>query len=445
MSDAPQNFGESSRRLRIALMTDTYLPIANGVTHSVALLAREYLKMGHEPHVFTFAPTSELRFSPEGLLDESPHLLRVPPRGDETHEDGFAVYHAPALPLLNSGYFLGVRYPVWMAKKLRNMDVLHAHHPFVSGRIARRHAGPQQPVILTTHTRYDLYGHYLGQYMGRALPFRRDVSTRDAKLYEKSDSVPLLGETVSRLAALFANRCDAVIAPSASMGQVLRRWGVESKIEVVPNGIELERFHRAAEQVRSEKVTKQSDELRVIYVGRVASEKNLLTLIQAFELAMRDVPQATLHIVGDGPLEPELKAMCAASELENKVVFRGALPYDEVPRALAESDLFASASISEVHPLTFIEAMAAGVPCVGTPSPGVIDSVEDGYNGWLGAPDAESFADALRSALHSREERKRRAANALESSRSYAIAQCARRTMEIYQAALLQNAVALTT
>jgi glycosyltransferase involved in cell wall biosynthesis len=341
---------------------------------------------------------------------------------------------------LNSGYFLGVRYPLWMAKKLRRMDVLHAHHPFVSGRIARRHARPEQPVILTTHTRYDIYGHYLGHYMGRALPFRRELSAQEKT--EKSEAVPLVAESVAKLATMFANRCDRIVAPSASMGDVLRRWGVETRIEVVPNGIELERFYRAVEEA---KYLEKSDELRVIYVGRIASEKNLSVLIQAFALMVRDVPKARLHLVGEGPQEAELKNLCAALGIENSVVFRGALPYNEVPHALAQSDLFASASVSEVHPLTFIEAMAAGLSCVGTPSPGVIDSIEDGKNGWLAAPEPEIFANALREALQNEQERRRRAQSALESSRDYAIAETARRTTEIYSQAMLQSALSVAS
>ncbi len=416
--------GDRMTSLRIGIMTDTYLPIANGVTHMVSLLARQLAAWGHEPHIFTFAPTTDLRMAPEGLLAHPPHLLRVPPRVLDNAEKGVYVHHAPALPLFNSGYFLGMRYPLWMKQMLREMDLIHVHHPFISGRLALRIALPEQPLIFTNQTRYDIYSHYVQ----RVVPF---VPTE------------AVGERLTRRAAQFANRCDAVIAPSASLAEVLGTWGVSTPVEVIPNGIELERFHRAARESAAKKASpeySQSSATRnpvIVYLGRLAPEKNCETLLDAFALAHREVPAARLVLIGDGPAETDLQRHAATLGLEDCVTFRGALPYDDVPLALAECDLFASASFSEVHPLTFIEAMAAGLPCVGTTSPGVVDTVVDGRNGWLAAPQADALAHALVQALANPEERARRAANALEDSRPYAIETTAHRVLDLYQSAYI--------
>jgi 1,2-diacylglycerol 3-alpha-glucosyltransferase len=406
--------------LRIGLMTDTYLPIANGVTHMVSLLARQLAAWGHEPHIFTFAPTMDLRMAPEGLLSSSPHLLRVPPRVLDSEEKGVHVHHAPALPLFNSGYFLGMRYPVWMKQLLREMDIIHVHHPFISGRLALRIALPEQPLIFTNQTRYDIYSHYVQ----RVVPF---VPTE------------AVGERLTRRAAQFANRCDAVIAPSASLAQVLGTWGVTTPVEVIPNGIELERFHRAVNQGAARTGASeysQKSAMRnpvVVYLGRLALEKNCETLLDAFALAHREVPTARLVLIGDGPVEADLQRHAQTLGLQDCVTFRGALPYEAVPQALAECDIFASASFSEVHPLTFIEAMAAGLPCVGTDSPGVVDTVVDGRNGWLAAPQVDELARTLVVALSDADERARRAANALHDSRPYAIETTAQRVLDLYR------------
>jgi 1,2-diacylglycerol 3-alpha-glucosyltransferase len=120
--------------------------------------------------------------------------------------------------------------------------------------------------------------------------------------------------------------------------------------------------------------------------------------------------------------------------LENCVNFPGALLYHEVPKALAACDVFASASTSEVHPLTFIEAMAAGLPCVGIPSPGVSDTIRDGENGWLCT--RENFARVLASALLDRNERARRAANALADSAAYSSDETVESTLALYRETL---------
>ncbi len=407
------------RPLRIGLMTDTYLPVCNGVTHMVSLLARDLANRGHEPHVFTFASPVELRVAPDGLLGG----LRVPP--PVLPDDGVQVHRGPALPLLRSGYFLGVRYPLWMKALLREMDIIHVHHPFISGRLARRLKTPQQPLVFTNQTRYDIYGHYLR----RMMPFVPEES---------------LGVRVTRHAALFANRCDRVIAPSASLAQVLETWGVTAPIEVIPNGIELKRFKRpqsASARTRIRKARRArwnipADAPLVVYLGRLAPEKNVTTLLEAFALVRQAVSDARLLLVGDGPSEGELRAFASRLGLDDAVHFTGALPYDEVPAVLMACDLFASCSISEVHPLTFIEAMAAGLPCVGTPSPGVTDTVTEGRNGWFAPPAAEPFSAVLVEALRDAGGRARRSALALEDSRAYAIETTAARTLGVYQSVL---------
>jgi glycosyltransferase involved in cell wall biosynthesis len=283
------------------------------------------------------------------------------------------------------------------------MDIIHVHHPFISGRLALRIALPEQPLIFTNQTRYDIYSHYVQ----RVVPF---VPTE------------AVGERLTRRAAQFANRCDACYrALGFRWLKVLGTWGVSTPVEVIPNGIELERFHRAARESARKKPLPSTRKVRRhapgdCLLGRLAPEKNCETLLDAFALAHSEVPAARLVLIGDGPAETDLHRHAATLGLEECVTFRGALPYDVVPQALAECDVFASASFSEVHPLTFIEAMAAGLPCVGTNSPGVVDTVVDGHNGWLAAPEEGALARVMVQALIDPDERARRATNALHDS-----------------------------
>jgi glycosyltransferase involved in cell wall biosynthesis len=249
---------------------------------------------------------------------------------------------------------------------------------------------------------------------------------------------------VTRHAALFANRCDRVIAPSASLAEVLKTWGVTAPIEVIPNGIELSRFKRpqtASARTRIRKTQRArwnipADVPLVVYLGRLAPEKNVTTLLEAFALVRESVPDARLLLVGDGPSESELREDASRLGLHDVAHFTGALPYDEVPAVLMACDLFASCSVSEVHPLTFIEAMAAGLPCVGTLSPGVADTVVEGCNGWFALPDAGPFAAVLTEALLDDAELARRQTNALEDSHAYAIETTAAHTLSVYQSVL---------
>lgn len=468
-----ENSGPSlPERLKIGLLSDTFLPVSNGVTHTVASLARIFAAEGHEPHIFTFAPTGELRVVPEGLLDDPPHLLRVPPREGEEAIFGVPIHYAPALPILDSGYYFGVRYPMWMRSLLNEMDVLHVHHPFVSGRLARLLRRDEQPLIFTNHTRYDIYSHYLQNAMPRGVQ----------PLTNPLISPEVLGRRFAMRAARFANFCDAVIAPSASMESVLASWGVRAPVFTVPNGVDLTRFddneietdktetdktieeldksstqsslssHETASKLNLTAKKRLESRLRwraawnvspdaplSIYLGRLAPEKNGASLLQAFALVQRKINAARLVIIGDGPSDEEWKEQVRSLELENFVHFAGALSSSQVPDALRAADLFASTSVSEVHPLTLIEAMASGLPCLGTPTPGVQDTICDGRNGWLAEPEPRCFAAVWSAALRDDEERKRRGTLAKIDSQAYSIEANAARVMELYQRILRER------
>jgi len=95
--------------------------------------------------------------------------------------------------------------------------------------------------------------------------------------------------------------------------------------------------------------------------------------------------------------------------------------------------------VSEVHPLTFIEAMASGLPCLGTPSPGVRDSIVDGENGWIVPPEANAFAEVLLKALGNLGECRKRGARARQSSLAYSTEANATRVLALYQSVLQER------
>ena len=411
---APPDFNA----LRVGLLADTYLPFSNGVTHMVALLAKELAARGHEPHIFTFASPGSFRATVE-------------------NHQGIQVHHAPALRVSKTGYHFATRYPLRIRRILRQMDVLHAHHPFISGRIAWRFKRAEQPLVFTNHTRYDIYGHYLQNWV----PFMPADNVKELLTYR---------------AARLANRCDRVISPSSSVARLLTDWGVLAPIQTVANGIELERFQLAAanKNLEDDRAFRArwnwAEHSKVaVYLGRLVSEKNIDFLLESWRIVQAENADARLLLVGDGPLEDELKAHARALHLGESVCFAGKLNYAEVPAALAASDVFVSASVSEVHPLTFIEAMASGLAPVGTRSPGVADTLCDEIGretGWLcdvpfeNKNDAasreravEDFAATLANALGDEEERKRRAARAKQSSAKFSIAATTDATLEIYR------------
>jgi len=213
-----------------------------------------------------------------------------------------------------------------------------------------------------------------------------------------------------------------VISPSEGMEKVLREYGVETPIEVVPNGVDLKRFRNAIPLPRSEFGFKDEDIL-LIYAGRIAPEKNLEMLIQSFAGITRVVPNAHLLIVGGGQKEYriEIETLPGEYEITDKVHFTGSISYDKIPSYIAMCDVFVTASITEVHPLSVIEAMGAGLPIVGIDSPGIGDSVDDGVSGLLANDDIAAYTAKLTYLCLSKDLQKQFGLAAKKKSDIYAI------------------------
>jgi 1,2-diacylglycerol 3-alpha-glucosyltransferase len=323
--------------MRIGMMVDVYKPHISGITNYIALSKMTLEKKGHEVFVFTFSYMD--------YLDEETNIIR-----------------SPGLPLLDTGYFFSLSYPRNIRKLLHTMDVVHVHHPFLSGSLALRYCRPHKiPVVFTNHTRYDLYSQ--------------------AYLPPMADIIGVAAVQVYLPA--FCRACDLVISPSAGMRDVLVGFGVDSPIEVIPNGVDLLPFQNPGQVIDRHQVGIGAKDVVLVYVGRLGPEKNLSFLIHSFAGVVQAYDHVRLMLIGDGPERETLKELVGQLNISDRVIFTGMLPYDMVPAYLRMADAFVTASVTEVHPLAIIEAMAAGLPVFGIQSPGIGDTVREGESGYL--------------------------------------------------------------
>jgi 1,2-diacylglycerol 3-alpha-glucosyltransferase len=335
--------------MRIAMMADLYMPHVSGVTTHISLVKRRLEQAGHEVFVFTFGN--------EGYEDAEPNVWR-----------------SPGIPVSTTGFSFGWSHTREIRRLIRTMDLLHVHHPFVSGQLAVRYAGALAiPVVFTNHTRYDLYA----QYYVPAIP--EILTTAFLQAYLSS----------------FCRKCSLVIAPSEGLRTVLRDLGVKSPIEVIPNGIELDPFRLAPPEPLKDRLGLSEKETLGVYVGRLGPEKNLAFLLRSFRGAAAACPWVHLALIGEGPERDDLEDQVRQSGLARRVHFLGQIHYEELPSYLRAADFFVTASVSEVHPLTITESMAAGLPAVGIASPGVEDLIEHETNGLLADNDLAAFTAML--------------------------------------------------
>lgn len=321
--------------MKILLTTDTWTPTVNGVVTSTVNLRAELTARGHDVRVLTLAGGCHTQQADGVTFLGSLDAGLIYPG---------ARLRAPALD--NALQELIAWQP----------DVVHSQCEFSTFAPARRIARAcGAPLIHTYHTVYEDYTHYFS-------PSRR------------------MGR---RLAALFTRAvcasADAVIAPTPKIQRLLRSYGVQCPVRVIPTGLDLRRFTAAPDPALRTSLGLPDRGPVLLYLGCLAKEKNIAELIAA----MPDIPGAALLIVGDGPERPALEAQAEALGLAGRVIFAGMVPPAQVPRYYALADAFVSASTSEAQGLTYIEALAAGLPLLCRADPCVEALIRPGEGGWV--------------------------------------------------------------
>ncbi len=175
---------------------------------------------------------------------------------------------------------------------------------------------------------------------------------------------------------------------------VANKYGVKPEtINVIPNYVETDRFSPASNRQVNPK-------LRIGFVGRLDNEKNLFQFIRA--IIDFDVE---VWLVGYGPQQDQLEEFSEGGRAQVK--FLGAVPNKDLPGLLQQCDLFALPSLYEGHPKALIEAMACGLPVLGTRVTGIQEIISDGQNGVLCETDAASLREGVRRLLDDEELRTR--------------------------------------
>ncbi len=337
--------------MNIMMFTNTFTPHVGGVARSVQGLA-------------------------EGLRDQGHRVLVVAPVFEGMPESERDVVRIPALQHFRGSDF-SVPIPVGhrLDAVLRTFapDIIHSHHPFLLGDTALRVAATcDVPVVFTYHTRYEYYSHYA-----------------------PVDS-PRLKRLALNMALGYCELCDAVIAPSESLTEFLRQYGVEGLIEVIPTGVHLEQLASGDGGAARGMLDIPEDAFLLGHVGRLAPEKNLAFLAEAIVRFLLGNERAHCLIAGEGAMKQVIRDMFEKHGLGARLHLAGVLDAKGLADAYCAMDVFAFSSLSETQGLVLAEAMAAGVPVVALDAPGAREIVRDGVNGRLLArEDLDVFIAAL--------------------------------------------------
>ncbi len=329
--------------MNVGVFSDCYLPTKNGVTTAIVQAREELKRRGHKVVVCTVANP--------GAVERDP-----------------GVYRFPSLPF-NAGIELrlGLARPGAIDRivEREQLDLIHTHTEFSlgwAGKRAARCAG--LPLVHTLHTFYPAYRHYLP--LGRLLPER----------------------AISRLLARILAGYDAVVCPSEKGRAYVASCLPALRTAVIGNGVSQERFNpervTQADRDRARAALGIEPEDRVIlYVGRLAQEKRVLALLAALQPLLAADAGCRVVFVGTGPARDDLAAAARAAGLDRQVLLTGPVPWERIVELYAIAHAFATASLSEVHPMTLIEAAMCGLPIVARRDISFVGLVRDGYNGFL--------------------------------------------------------------
>jgi 1,2-diacylglycerol 3-alpha-glucosyltransferase len=380
----------------VAFFTDTYKPAVNGVVTAVDLFAGELRLQG--TRVWIFGPASP-RYLPE---PDFVGLRSVP---------------LPVAPDFRLGWPLskrGLRVPDIGA------DVVHVHSPGPIG-VLGLHYGSSKgvPVVQTYHA---MLADYARHYVPRAL-----VGTQ---------------HVVGWWQHFLYNRADLVTAPTAFVKSYLEQIGIERPVVVLPTGLDLHRFGSARSDARRRFGVPEGRPV-VVTASRVAREKNIGLIVDAFAVLKAIRPDACLLVVGGGPHRRRLEQQAQELKVAGDVVFTGMVSRDDVAALLGVSDLFVYACQTDTQGLVVMEAMAAGLPLVVVRERVFEPFVQDGVNGYLLAPDAFLFARRMDSLLGSRDLRQLMAHESRRLAQGFSIERQAAELARLYDGLLADKAAKL--
>lgn len=389
--------------MKVLMVSDVYFPRVNGVSSSIVTFRRELRQLGHE--VVLVAPDYG---RPSG---EEEQVIRIPSwsvpgdREDRLMRMGQIDRLVPQFA--DAGF-----------------DMVHIQTPFVAHYAGLRLAEALGlPKVVTYHT-------YFEEYLHHYLPFLPSRLARwVARRYSRQQ----------------CNDVDGVIVPSSVMLNVLKDYGVENRFQVIPTGIQPERFRGGDGEGFRRRFNIPAQRPLLAFIGRVAFEKNIDFLLRMLAVLRHSVSDVLLVIAGEGPAMPHLRRLTQRLGLEGHVAFIG---YQDRETTLLDlyraTDVFVFASRTETQGLVLLEALAMGTPVVSTAILGTRDILTHCPGALVAEEDEAAFAASVARVLTTPELKARLASSGKAVLRDWSAQTLARRLELFYLEVLADDAEAAT-
>ncbi len=345
--------------MKIGLFTEVYPPYISGVSTSVQMLKEALEKMHHTVYVVT-ANLIDNKFK----YDAKERIIYLPGIKTGIYETKLTtIYSKKALKIIKE----------W------DLDVIHSQTEFGVGTFSRIVAKKLNiPVVHTYHTIYEDYTYYITHNHFKNLS--KKLAIKLTKFY-------------------CDKKCNELIVPTLKIATLLKQYGINKNIHIIPTGIDTEKFIINKKMIPIIKKIKNKYKIKdtdfvIGNVGRVAQEKNLIEEIKAFKELLKYGENYKLMIVGDGPLLKEIKNLVKKLDIEKNVIFTGKVKYELMSAYYNTFNVMISFSTTETQGLTIIEGLAASLPVVAIYDEAFTDMVTSNYNG-LFFHNTEEFIQAM--------------------------------------------------
>ena len=414
--------------MKIAIASDIYYPMTNGVAVFSHNLANGLAARGHE--VLVICPSFNGKFSLDteenGVKIAHLTSMRFPFYPDQINEvpEKREVF---GVTLPRTHYKNGIwwsTHPYGEIKKVLDEfqpDVVHLQTAETIALAVVRYVRKNNvPLVSTGHAYPD---NVTGQFK-----------------FLKPVKKPVDAAVRAYMASFLKHSEYATVPTEMAIDGLLpkdrKRFKVE--VEALSNGVDLSQFNtKPANKKILEKYKIKSNNQRVLYVGRVDPEKSISVVVEAFADVLKKLPGAELMIVGDGIDRVNLENLVADKGLTEHVRFLGRIMPPDLLDIYKAGTLFATASETETQGIVLIEAAATGLPLVAVDAGAVKELCHDGENGYLCHPgDAEGMAKAITKILTNAEKRKEFGRKSVEIAKKHDINRTLSRLEEIYQIAM---------
>jgi glycosyltransferase involved in cell wall biosynthesis len=299
-------------------------------------------------------------------------------------------------------------------------DLVHVHTPFLAHYSGVRFARTARiPVLATYHTLFEEYLHHyvplLPRVLGAAL----------ARRFTRSQCAQL----------------SAIVAPSEPMRALLIAYGVRTRIEVIPTGLPADRFVPGDGRRFREHFGIPRNRPLLLYVGRVAYEKNIEFLLHSFVALRSSRPDALLAIAGEGPAREHLRALAVRLGIAQDVLFIGYLDRERTLKdCYAAADVFVFASRTETQGLVLLEALAQGCPVVATSHFGTASILQPNCGARVAPDRPDAFARSVLDILEDPARAAKLSSQARAYSQGWSSGLMARRLAQLYRERIAQHA-----